>query len=140
MGALSADVAAIIRELPAKVAALEAAVKTKVEGAATAVENANIPDVVAKWETELQAKLLSAQTELQNWATKAQSLMTQLQALNLPSRIQAIETEIAALKGINISGPAKAAPQGTAAQQTPPPATQAAPATPEVGASAKPTT
>lgn len=131
---LSADVAALLRELPARVAALEAAAKQKIEGAATAVENANIPEDIANFETKLQSILDDAKSSMQSRATEAQSLLKQLQAMNIPARIATIEGAITSLKATVNAG--KQAPQGTAAQQTPPPAAQPAPA----AAPAKPTT
>lgn len=115
MGTLSADVAALLRELPARVQKLEAAVATKV----TAAEAVVTPDTVDKFLSDLQ-------TRVNSWENKVGEYLDELKAANIPARLQAAEAKIsqivAKLPAAPVTAATPAPAHGSLAQQTAPPA------------------
>jgi hypothetical protein len=94
---VTAEAWAELKSLPARLKALE----QKISGAVT---SADVPGKVSEYETKLQGYL----TDLEN--------------MNIPARIEALETELAQMRSM-FSG--AAGNKGTLAQQTSAPATKA---------------
>lgn len=114
MSALSADVAQLLRELPARMASLEQKVSAGVQSAEAKVTPSDVEDFIT-----------DVQTKINSWAANTAKHLAELQALNLPGRLALAEVKIAQLTA-KLSAPASApavpATHGTLAQQTPAPA------------------